>query len=127
MQVVGIAWNRLHWLIFSYVNKYKALAVFLKSSPNISVNLWSQLQRHDDINPDVTSCGIYTVQFLLILPVAAKIKRCCHTDMGRSTTGCVTSTCRDVIFDVKSTVYSKNLHVREAVVFDSKGCNSTTA
>jgi len=76
MQVVGIAWNRLHGLIFSYVNKHKALAVFLKSSPNISANLWSQLQRHDDLNANVTSCGICTVQFLLILPIAAKIKRC---------------------------------------------------
>jgi hypothetical protein len=57
-------------------NKYKALPVLLQASPNISVNLWSQPQRHDYLNADnVTSCGICTVQFLLILPVAAKIKR----------------------------------------------------
>jgi len=110
MQIVGFVRNRLHGLIFSYVNKHKALAVLLKSNPNLSVNLWSQPKWHDDLNANnVTSCGICTVQFLLILPVAAQIKRCSVTQAwdeiqlgsccrGRPSSLLPTSTCTDICY-----------------------------
>lgn len=121
-------------------NKYKALALLLKSGPDISVNLWSQPQSYDYLNADnVTSCSICTAQLLLILPIAAKIKRCSVTQAWNKiqlglcplwSPELTPADCylqKHVIFDVQSTVYLKNLHVRQAVAFDSKGCNNTSA